>query len=223
MFVPISFTNKQHSSNCTTFFITTPSKMLHSCIISMPLWKFTIDLLRPRSMQFSSVYLMPCQPHTTPAPPIAHARAVSQLSIKLAPCRTLISNLQYARQTVSYRYEWPCHIFASKIGEMIVFTRQSCTAAGRYNNRHNVWILYIHTVLMCVVRMRACVRASVRAWCVYACIKTTLGPYRIRLYTRPHCCRNYSCHGAVFFIISCWSKPTIVMQKKRLLNVYILL
>jgi len=52
-----------------------------------------VDTIRPL------IYLLPCQTHTTPAPPIAHARAVSQLSIKLSPCRTLISN--NARQALS--------------------------------------------------------------------------------------------------------------------------
>jgi len=104
-FVTVSFTNKRHSFNLTTFFITTLSKILHSCIISMSLRKFTIDLLRPRSIQFSLLYLRPCQPHTTPALTIAHARAVSQLSIKLPPCRTLISNM-YTRHIDTHTFSW---------------------------------------------------------------------------------------------------------------------
>jgi len=38
--------------------------------------------------------------HYTPAPPIAHGRAISQLSIKLPPCRYY--HLQYTRQTGEY-------------------------------------------------------------------------------------------------------------------------
>jgi len=64
------------------------------------LYVITIDPHHLRSMRISStfLYLLPCQPNTTPAPPIAHARAVSQLSIKLSHCRILISNMHQTKK-----------------------------------------------------------------------------------------------------------------------------